>query len=164
MSLSSKNIHQKYNFFEKDLDSDIKQKPTQKIKKFISLQNNNYEKEIFRRLNEGCILNFIRNSERKDTLKTAISETDMKYELYMVNKFDENLDSNLSFISEFNLEEGEKEFDSSFNSCDNDISVEQIEIIDKSQKKILDEKEEEDHRSKLEQDWNDIQNFLLKEN
>jgi hypothetical protein len=82
----------------------------------------------------------------------------------MVNKFDENLDSSLSFISEFNLEEGENEFDSSFNSCDNDNSVEQIEIVDKSKKKLLDEKEEEDHRSKLEQDWNDIQNFLLNKN
>ena len=164
MSLSSKNIHQKYNFFEKDLDSDIKLKPTQKIKKYISLQNSNYEKEIFRRLNEGSVLNFIRNSDRKDTLKTAISETDMKYELYMVNKFDENLDSSLSFISEFNLEERENELDSSFNSCDNDNSVEQIEIIDKSKKIILDEKEEEDHRSKLEKDWNDIQKILLNKN
>jgi len=135
MSLSSKNIHMKYDFIEKDFGSDIKQKPTQKIKKLISLQNDDYQKEIFRRLNEGSVLNFIRNSDRKDTLKTAISETDMKYELYMINKFDENLNSSLSFISEFNLEEDEKEFDSSFNSCVNDNSVEQIEIFDKNKKK-----------------------------
>ena len=163
MSLSSKNI-KKLDILKKELDSDIKHKQTQKIKKFISLQNNSYEKEIFRRLNEGCVLNFIRNSDRKDTLKTAISETDMNYELYMVNKFDENLNSSLSFISEFNLEEDEKEFDSSFNSCDNDNSVEQVEIVDKNNKKIFDEKEEEEHRSKLEQDWNDIQNLLLNKN
>ena len=164
MSLSSKNIHRKYDFFEEDLDSDIKHKPTQKIKKLTSIQNNEFQKEIFRRLNEGCVLNFIRNSDRKDTLKTAISETDTKYELYMINKFDENLDSSLSFISEFNLEEDEKEFNSSFSSCDNENSVEQIQILDKNKKKILDEKEEKEHRSKLEQDWNDIQNLLLNKN
>ena len=164
MSLSSKNIHRKYDFFEKDLDSDIKHKPTQKIKKLTSYQNNEFQKEIFRRLNEGCVLNFIRISDRKDTLKTAILETNTKYELYMINKFDENLDSSLSFISEFNLEEDEKEFNSSFSSCDNENSVEQIQILDKNKKKILDEKEEEEHRSKLEQDWNDIQNLLLNKN
>ena len=161
---SSKNIHKIYNFFEKELDSDIKHKQTQTFKKHISLQNNDYEKEIFRRLNEGCVLNFIRSSDRKDTVKTAISETDMNYELYMINKFDENLNSSLSFISEFNLEEDEKELDSSFNSCDSDNSVEQIVIMDKSKNKILDEKEEEEHRSKLEQDWNDIQNLFLNKN
>ena len=161
---SSKNIHKIYNFFEKELDSDIKHKQTQTFKKHISLQNNDYEKEIFRRLNEGCVLNFIRSSDRKDTVKTAISETDMNYELYMINKFDENLNSSLSFISEFNLEEDEKELDSSFNSCDSDNSVEQIDIMDKSKNKILDEKEEEEHRSKLEQDWNDIQNLFLNKN
>jgi len=164
MSLSSKNIYKEYDFLEKDLNLGIKHKPTQKIKKHISLQNNDYEKEIFRRLNEGCVLNFIRSSDRKDTVKTAISETDMKYELYMINKFDENLNTSLSFISEFNLEEDEKEFDSSFDSCDNDNSVEQIDIMDKNRKKILDEIEEEEHKSKLEQDWNDIQNLLLNKN
>jgi len=164
MSLSSKNIHKKYNFLEKDLNSGLKHKQTQKIKKHISLQNNNYEKEIFRRLNEGCVLNFIRSSDRKDTVKTAISENDMKYELYMVNKFDEDLNSSLSFISEFNLEEDEKEFDSSFDSCENDNNVEQVEIMDKNNKKIFDEKEEEEHKRKLEQDWNDIQNLLLNKN
>ena len=164
MSLSSKNIHKYIEIFEKDLDSDIKHKPTQKIKKHISLQNTEYEKEIFRRLNEGCILNFIRHSERKDTVKTAISETDMNYELYMINKFDENLNSSLSFISEFSLEEDDKEVDCSFNSCDNDNSVEQIEIVEKNKNKFLDEKEEEEHRSQIEQDWNDIQKLLLNKN
>lgn len=45
----------KYDFIEKDFGSDIKQKPTQKIKKLISLQNDDYQKEIFRRLNEGSV-------------------------------------------------------------------------------------------------------------
>ena len=48
----------------------------------------------------------------------------------MINKYEENLNSSLSFISEFDLENNNdiKE-DNSFNSEDDDDSVEEIEII-----------------------------------
>ena len=134
------------------------------MKKQISLQNDNYQKEIFKKLNEGTILNFVRNSERKESVKTNFSEssTELKYDLCMINKFDENLNTSLSFISEFDLEDEEIENDNSFNSIDNDESVEQIEIYDKNKKRISIVEDDEEHNTKLEKEWNDIQELLLK--
>lgn len=135
------------------------------IKKHISLQNDNYKKEIIKKLNEGTVLNFIRNSDRKNSIKSSFSESskELKYELSMIGKFDENLNTSLSFISEFDLEEeDDKEMDNSFDSLDNDNSVEQIEISKKSQNKIInDEEDDEEHNSKLEKEWEDIQILLL---
>ena len=133
------------------------------MKKTISLQNDNYQKEIFKKLNEGTILNFVRNSERKETVKTTFSEssTDLKYDLCMINKFDENLNTSLSFISEFDLEDDKNEKDNSFNSLDNDGSVEEVDILDKNNKRISINEDEEEHNTKLEKEWNDIQELLL---
>ena len=55
----------------------------------------------------------------------------MNYDLCMINKYDEDLNSDLSFISEFNLEE-ENEKDNSFNSSFDENSVEEIDIIKKT--------------------------------
>ena len=106
------------------------------IKKRISVQNDNFKKEIYKKLNEGIVLHFIRNSSKKDTVKTTSSEKneEMKYELNMINKYDEDLNSSLSFISEFDLENEENEKDNSFNSSFDGNSVEEIEIIDKKKK------------------------------
>ena len=35
------------------------------IKKRTSLQNDYFKKEIYQKLNEGCVLNFIRNSKKR---------------------------------------------------------------------------------------------------
>jgi hypothetical protein len=80
----------------------------------------------------------------------------------MINKYDENLNSSLSFISDFDLEEDEEnQIDESFNSCENDDSeIEQIEIKNSSKQAFRDNIDEEND-VKLEKDWNDIQNFLL---
>ena len=106
------------------------------IKKRTSLQNDYFKKEIYQKLNEGCVLNFIRNSNKKDTIKTNCSEKfqEMKYDLCMINKYDEDFNSSLSFISEFDLENDENDKDNSFNSSFDDNSVEEIEIIKKSKK------------------------------
>ena len=102
------------------------------VKKSISLQDDYVKKEIFRKLNEGIVLHFIRNSIRKNTVNTTFSEDfkQMKYDLEMINKYDEDLNSSLSFISDFDLE-GENENDNSFNSSFDEHSVEEIEIIKK---------------------------------
>ena len=136
------------------------------IRKYISLQNDNYHKDIVKKLNEGTVLNFIRNSDRKDSVKTSFSESSkvMKYELSMIDKYDENLNASLSFISEFDLEEeDDKENDSSFNSLDNDnsVEVEHIEILEKNRKNAYNEEDNEEHNTKLEKEWEDIQEFLL---
>ena len=53
----------------------------------------------------------------------------MKYDLSMINKYDEDLNSDLSFISEFDLEKDEDKNDNSFNSSFDENSVEEIDII-----------------------------------
>ena len=109
-----------------------KEKPSKKgIKKSISLQNDQFKNEIFKKLNEGTVLNFIRNSNiEKVNSNVSIKSQEMKYDLCMINKYDEDLNSDLSFISEFDLEE-ENEKDNSFNSSFDENSVEEIDIVKK---------------------------------
>ena len=128
MSNSSSNIREKINEKQKI------EKPSKKFeKKKNSLQDDYIKEEIFKKLNEGIVLHFIRNSSRKETVKTNFSENsqEMKYDLCMINKYDEDLNSDLSFISEFDLEEDENKNDDSFNSSFDENSVEEIEIIKK---------------------------------
>ena len=112
-----------------------KENPLKKsIKKSISLKNDNIKNEIFKKLNEGTVLHFIRNSNiEKVKSNFSIKSQEMNYDLCMINKYDEDLNSDLSFISEFDLEE-ENEKDNSFNSSFDENSVEEIEIIKKSKK------------------------------
>jgi len=129
MSISSNNLRI-------NKEENLKDNQKLSIKKRPSLQDDYFKKEIYKKLNEGCVLNFIRNSKKKDTIKTNCSEKsqEMKYDLSMLNKYDEDLNSSLSFISEFDLENEENEKDNSFNSSFDENSVEEIEIIKKSKK------------------------------
>jgi hypothetical protein len=110
------------------------------------------------------ILNLIskKSRRRKSTDKTNISETISdkfnNYNIYMINKYDENFDSSLSFISQFDLENNENNLDNSFCSSNNEESCEQIEI--KTITKDISEKDKE-HSRKIEKEWNDIQKLLL---
>jgi len=125
MSLSSDNIIK--NIKEK-LDSTNPSKKS--VQKRISMLDDNIKKNIYKNLNEGTVLNFIRNSSKRDILKSNISENsqEMKYDLGMINKYEEEPNSSLSFISEFNLEEDENESET-FNSSLDDNSVEEFEIM-----------------------------------
>ena len=125
MSLSSDNIIK--NIKEK-LDSTNPSKKS--VQKRISMSDDNVKKNIYKNLNEGTVLNFIRNSSKRDILKSNISENsqEMKYDLGMINKYEEEPNSSLSFISEFNLEEDENESET-FNSSLDDNSVEEFEIM-----------------------------------
>ena len=162
MSISSKNIRK--NIILEKTDEEVHKDFTKKYKKIGSFQNDNHQKEIFKKLNECTVLNFIRNSDRKETVKTNCSESskELDYDLCMINKFDENLNASLSFISEFDLENDEKDNNNSFNSLDND-SVEEIEIIKNTPKELYD-KEDEEHHTKLEKEWEDIQEMLFGKN
>ena len=125
MSISSDNIIE--NIKEK-LDST---NPSKKlVQKRISMSDDNIKKNIYKKLNEGTVLNFIRTSSKKDNLKSFISENsqEMKYDLGMINKYEEELNSNLSFISEFNLEENDNESETFNSSLDNN-SAEEFEIM-----------------------------------
>ena len=128
MSTSSKNLRESSNMTF-DLIKDYKKG----LKKNISLKDDYFKKEIYKKLNEGSILNFICNTSTRNSLKTDATEksSEMKYELSMINKYDEDLNSSLSFISEFDLENDENDNDNSFDSCFDDNSVEEIDIIKK---------------------------------
>jgi hypothetical protein len=125
MSLSSDNI---IKIIKEKLDSTNPSKKS--VQKRISMPDDNIKKNIYKNLNEGTVLNFIRNSSKRDILKSNISENsqEMKYDLGMINKYEEEPNSSLSFISEFNLEEDENESET-FNSSLDDNSVEEFEIM-----------------------------------
>ena len=116
MSNSSKNIR------EKNIENQEKEKPSKRG----SYKKNYIKEEIYKKLNEGTILHFIRNS-KKSLEKTNISQNakEMKYDLSMINKYEES-NSNLSFISEFDLEENKDKNDSSFNSSSDENLTEEI--------------------------------------
>ena len=126
MSNSSTNIREKIN-----KKQELKKPSKKGLKKYISLQDDYIKEKIFKELNEGTVLHFIRKSNRKDTVKSTFSENvqEMKYDLSMINKYDEDLNSDLSFISEFDLEQDEDKNDNSFNSSFDENSVEEIDII-----------------------------------
>ena len=127
MSNSSKNISD-----IKDINKP-KEYPLKKgVKKFTSFQDDHIKNKIFKKLNEGTVLHFIRNTNiEKAKSNFSIKSQEMKYDLCMINKYDEDLNSDLSFISEFDLEE-ENENDNSFNSSFDENSVEKIDIIKKT--------------------------------
>ena len=128
MSTSSKNIRENISI-NPDQENPLKKN----VKKRISLQDDYIKQNIYIKLNEGTVLNFIRCSNTKETVKSNISEKpqEMKYELCMLNKYEEDLNSSLSFISEFDLENERNENDDSFNSSFDENSVEEIDIIKK---------------------------------
>ena len=97
--------------------------------KRISLQNEHIKKEIYIKLNEGIILNFIRTSTKK--ADSSENSSEMKYNLNMINHYEEESNSDLSFISEFDLEERENKNNESFDSCCDENSVEEIDIVNK---------------------------------
>ena len=165
MSSSSTNLGNILNFQPEEEKEVEKAIPfIKKINRELSVHHDHIKKEIFKKLNEGCVLNILRNSERKDTTKTNCSETykEMNYDLRMINKYDENLNSSLSFISEFDLEKEENDNDNdySFNSSDNDDCVEQIDIFKKHREK-LNFKEDKEYNAKLENEFNEIQRMIL---
>ena len=161
-----KSIRQEEIFFSKIEKRDSS---SEKPRKHISLKNVFYEMEPKKKLNQNLIiLNFITNTkERKYSAKTALTTSPpeiMDYDLCMLNKYDENLNTSLSFISDFDLEDGGEKQNDSFDSSDNeDDSVEQIEIKTKSKsnKRILDDIDDKEFDFELEKDWNDIKNLLL---
>ena len=130
MSNSTNNIHENIIININSSEENITKKLSEKRK---SLQPDNIKEEIYIKLNQGTILNFIRTSYRKESFNIDCfeSSSEMKYDLNMINRYEEEWDSNLSFISEFDLEEAENNNNESFDSCLDENSVEEIEIVNK---------------------------------
>ena len=169
MSVSQKNILKISKLFDKStFILREKEKSSGKSHNHLNLKHSLYINEEKKINSNLCILKFITNeSERKYSIKTSISESNpikYNYELHMINKYDEYMNESLSFISEFDLEKEEDEenkFDDSFDSCGHDDSeIEQIEIKNIN-RRIVNDKNDEENDIKLEKEWNDIQNFLL---
>ena len=131
MSNSSCNIRENI-YINKSINTLEQNNLNKQDKKRISLPTAQIKDEIYIKLNEGTILNFIRNSIKKETpdLYSNESSSEMKYDLNMINKYEEESNSNLSFISEFDLEEENKN-NESFDSCFDENSVEEIDIVNK---------------------------------
>ena len=130
MSNSTNNIHENIIININSSEENITKKLSEKRK---SLQHDNIKEEIYIKLNQGTILNFIRTSYRKETFNIDCfeSSSEMKYDLNMINRYEEESDTNLSFISEFDLEEAENKNNESFDSSLDENSVEEIEIVNK---------------------------------
>ena len=153
LSLSNLNIKIRSNSIPK-IQNDI---PVKSIYKKTEIK---YNKNL-------TILNYIMEcAEKNYSRKTAFSDNmykseEMKYDLSMLNRYEEHLNSSFSDISEFDLEQDENKDDSSFNSEEDDNCYEENIINikpDKYNKKLYDE---DDFDFKLEQDFNNIKKNLL---
>jgi hypothetical protein len=169
MSVPQKNIQNISKLFERRnilLERPLKRKESAgKSHNSLSVKYSLYEREEKNIKTDLCILNFITNdTDRKYSVKTSLSDSNpikYNYDLHMINKYDENFNTSLSFISEFDLEEDEeKKNNESFDSFAHDDSGLEIIEIKCSNKKVNDKLDENDD-IEFEKEWNDIQNFLL---
>ena len=169
MSISARHFSKKKKIFKSSLS--IKLKPEKrsysvKYQSDITLNKNLYKKET-KIINENLlILNYIMNcSQKKFSAKTALTDSspeNLKYDLNMINKYEENINTNLSFISNFDLEDIYID-NNSFNSEEDDNeNYEIIENETKTNKKVVNYRSNDDEvNDKLEKDFLDLKNFLL---
>ena len=169
MSISARHFSKKKKIFKSSLS--IKLKPEKrsysvKYQSDITLNKNLYKKDT-KIINENLlILNYIMNcSQKKFSAKTAFTDSspeNLKYDLNMINKYEENINTNLSFISNFDLDDIYID-NNSFNSEEDDNeNYEIIENKTKTNKKAVNYRSNDDEvNDKLEKDFLDIKNFLL---
>ena len=169
MSITARHFSKKKKIFKSSLS--IKLKPEKrsysvKYQSDITLNKNLYNKET-KIINENLlILNYIMNcSQKKFSAKTALTDSspeNLKYDLNMINKYEENINTNLSFISNFDLEDIYID-NNSFNSEEDDNeNYEIIENETKTNKKAVNYRSNDDEvNDKLEKDFLDLKNFLL---
>ena len=169
MSVSSKTIQINIKSLEENesflLKNEKRESSLEKQLKRYSLKNDFYQKDLEVKINKNLIiLNYItNNNSRKYSAKTSLTNSPPEkydYNLCMLNKYDENLNTSLSFISDFDLEEEGKKNDS-FSSCENnDDCIEEIEIKTKNKKSIV-SLENEEIDFEFEKEWKIIKDSLL---
>ena len=169
MSITARHFSKKKKIFKSSLS--IKLKPEKrsysiKYQSDITLNKNLYNKET-KTINENLlILNYIMNcSQKKFSAKTAFTDSspeNLKYDLNMINKYEENINTNLSFISNFDLEDIYID-NNSFNSEEDDNeNYEIMENKTKTNKKVVNYRSNDDEvNDKLEKDFLDLKNFLF---
>jgi len=156
MSISERHFSKKKNIFKSSLS--IKLKPEKrsysvKFQSDMTLSKNLYKKST-KIINENLIiLNYIMNcSQKKFSAKTALTDSspeNLKYDLIMINKFEEDINTSLSFISNFDLEDVYIENNKSFNSEEEDDNenYEIIEIKGKTNKKGVNYRNNDDEEN-----------------
>ena len=169
MSISARYFSKKKKIFKSSLSMKLKPEKRSYSVKYqsdITLNKNLYKKDT-KIINENLlILNYIMNcSQKKFSAKTALTDSspeNLKYDLNMINKYEENINTNLSFISNFDLEDIYID-NNSFNSEEDDNeNYEIIENKTKTKKKVVNYRSNDDEvNDKLEKDFLDLKNFLL---
>ena len=169
MSISARHFSKKKKIFKSSLSMKLKPEKRSYSVKYqsdITLNKNLYNKET-KTINENLlILNYIMNcSQKKFSAKTALTDSspeNLKYDLNMINKYEENINTNLSFISNFDLEDIYID-NNSFNSEEDDNeNYEIIENKTKTNKEVVNYRSNDDEVNyKLEKDFLDLKNFLL---
>ena len=171
MSISHKHFSNKKKLFKSSLS--IKLKPEKrsysvKFQSDMALSKNLYKKDS-KVINENLlILNYIMNcSQKKFSAKTSLTDSfpeNLKYDLTMINKYEENINSNLSFISNFDLEDVYNEHNDSFNSEEEDDN-DNFEIVVNPRiinKKVVNNIDNDDEvNDKLNKDFLDIKRLVL---
>ena len=171
MSISHRHFSNKKKLFKSSLS--IKLEPEKrsysvKFQSDMTLSKNLYKKDS-KVINENLlILNYIMNcSQKKFSAKTSLTDSfpeNLKYDLTMINKYEENINSNLSFISNFDLEDVYNEHNDSFNSEEEDDN-DNFEIVINPRiinKKVVNNIDNDDEvNDKLNKDFLDIKRLVL---
>ena len=171
MSISHRHFSNKKKLFKSSLS--IKLKPEKrsysvKFKSALTLSKNLYKKET-KIINENLlILHYIMNcSQKKLSAKTSLTDSspdNLKYDLNMINKFEEDINTNLSFISNFDLEDIYNENNRSFNSEEEEDDNDNFEIIANTRKikKVVSNIDNDDEvNDKLNKDFLDIKRLIF---
>ena len=172
MSISHRHFSNKKKLFKSSLSIKLKQEKRSYSVKFqsaLTLSKNLYKKET-KIINENLlILNYIMNcSQKKFSAKTSLTDSspdNLKYDLNMINKFEEDINTNLSFISNFDLEDIYNENNKSFNSEEEEDDNDNFEIIVNTRQinnKVENNIDNDDEvNDKLNKDFLDIKKLIL---
>ena len=91
------------------------------------------------------VLNYIIDVQKRFSTSTALTDTKpetFKYDLTMINKYEEDLNTSLDYISDFDLEKDDNDKNSSFESenDNNDSSDVEIKIKNNNKKFVIKKK------------------------
>ena len=91
------------------------------------------------------VLNYIIDVQKRFSTSTALTDTKpetFKYDLTMINKYEEDLNTSLDYISDFDLEKDDNDNNSSFESenDNNDSSDVEIKIKNNNKKFVIKKK------------------------
>ena len=85
------------------------------------------------------VLNYIIDVKKRFSTSTALTDTKpetFKYDLTMINKYEEDLNTSLDYISDFDLEKDDNDKNSSFESENDNNDSSDVEIKIKNNKNL----------------------------